>query len=125
MGNTHTVVVFGSRSITDYEQVKAILDAYHSENPITCVVSGNANGADKIGERWASENGIPVSVHPANWDVYGVRAGMVRNGKMASVADHGIALWDGESRGTLDMIRRMRGRLSLFILDDEGGANGN
>lgn len=43
-----------------------------------------------------------------NWDRFGRAAGMYRNSEMASYAEAGIILWDGESKGTLDMIHKMR-----------------
>ena len=41
---------------------------------------------------------------PAKWDKHGNSAGMIRNSQMADYADGLIALWDGESRGTKNMI---------------------
>ena len=44
----------------------------------------------------------------ANWGKFGVAAGQYRNWEMAEYADGLLALWDGESRGTLHMIDCMR-----------------
>lgn len=44
----------------------------------------------------------------ADWGRFGRAAGSYRNAEMAEYADAAIILWDGESRGTLDMIDKMR-----------------
>lgn len=80
---------------------------------IAAVISGAARGADIAGERWAEANGIPCELHPADWDKHGKRAGFIRNQQMAEVADALIAIWDGESRGTADMIRRMKDKPTI------------
>lgn len=100
------VVIAGSRNITDYSVLKDAI--FCSDFLITEVVSGCARGVDSLGERWANENGVPISRFPADWGRFGRAAGHYRNSEMAQYADVAIILWDGESRGTLDMIDRMR-----------------
>lgn len=68
------------------------------------VISGTAPGADRAGELWAEANGIPILRCPANWDLHGRSAGIIRNTEMAGKADALIALWDGKSKGTYHMI---------------------
>lgn len=74
---------------------------------ITEVVSGGARGIDKAGEDWAQGSGIPITQFIPDWDQYNKSAGFVRNRQMAVYADALIAIWDGKSRGTLDMINTM------------------
>lgn len=71
--------------------------------PVTAVISGTAEGADKAGEAWARHHGIPVVPVPADWAHLGKRAGHVRNRQMASIADVGIVFWDGVSGGAANM----------------------
>lgn len=107
-------IIAGSRSIKDYETVKRGVRLAGLE--ITQVVSGCANGVDKLGERWAEENNIPVNKAPANWNRYGVAAGRIRNEQMAEEADALIAIWDGKSNGTRNMINIARKKgLSIHI----------
>lgn len=73
------------------------------------VISGGANGADRLGEIYAEKTGKPLEVYPADWGKYGKSAGPIRNREMANVAEGLIALWDGESRGTKHMIETARG----------------
>lgn len=70
------------------------------------VVSGGARGVDAAGEVWAKGYRIPVRRFPANWKTHGGAAGPIRNGEMAAYADAVIAIWDGQSRGTADMVRQ-------------------
>lgn len=71
---------------------------------ITEVVSGAARGVDRMGEKLAADRGIPVTRFPADWKLHGKSAGPIRNAEMADYADALIAVWDGHSRGTGDMI---------------------
>lgn len=82
---------------------------------------GAARGVDTLGELWAIRHGIPVHKFPADWGRFGQAAGLYRNSEMASYADAAIILWDGESRGTLDMIDRMRRRGKPYEVYDETG----
>lgn len=94
-------IIAGSREITDYDQVKqAVEDCGWN---ITSVVSGTANGVDLLGEEWATINGIVVERFPANWSL-GKSAGHIRNLKMAKCSEALIAVWDGKSQGTKNMI---------------------
>jgi hypothetical protein len=67
------------------------------------VVSGNANGADSIGEEWAMRRYIPVAHFPAAWEL-GNHAGFLRNEEMVKVATHLLAFHIGHSKGTANMI---------------------
>ena len=96
------VIIAGSRNITSYNAVK--LAVKRSKFKISKVISGGANGVDSLGERYANENRIEVEIFNADWDLWGKRAGFVRNSKMANNADALIAIWDGKSRGTKHMI---------------------
>lgn len=96
------VIIAGGREIEDYELLlEAVLNAGFD---ITSVVSGTARGADKMGERFAEETGLPIYQFPAKWEEYGRAAGPIRNQVMAEFGDALIALWDGKSRGTKGMI---------------------
>jgi len=68
------------------------------------IVSGTATGADRLGERYAKDNGYTVKKFPADWNKHGKSAGYKRNAQMAEYADALIAFWDGKSKGTKHMI---------------------
>lgn len=88
---------------------------------ITEIVSGGAKGVDTLGELWAAENDVPVALFPADWDYHGKKAGPIRNRQMAEYADALIAFWDGESRGTGNMIKQAKSMgLSVTIFPLSG-----
>lgn len=96
------LAIIGGRDFLDYELLKSVVDKV--KTPITLIVSGGANGADRLAERYARERGIPTKIFPAEWDKYDKRAGFLRNVDIITEADGVIAFWDGESRGTKSSI---------------------
>jgi len=102
------VIIAGSRTINDYEAVKAFVA--ESGYDITEVVSGHSpgGGVDLLGERWSEEFlGKKARLFPYPV-LMGVTGGYFRNKKMAVYGDALIAIWDGESKGTKDMINQMK-----------------
>lgn len=107
-------IIAGSRHISDPEILKKALKAIDWN--ITEVVCGMAYGVDRLGHDWAVENGIPVAEFPSDWKRHGRIAGFLRNQDMAEYSQALLAVWDGESRGTKDMIKRAREHgLKVFI----------
>ena len=113
------LIVAGTRSFNDYDLVKKELDSLKSYPEFKygfTIVSGCAQGADQLGERYARENNLPIAKFPAEWDKYGKKAGPIRNEKMAKAANACIVFWDGKSRGTKNMIDNARKyNLNLII----------
>lgn len=100
------VIIAGSRQLV--APVHVITAIEKSQFNITEVVCGGARGVDEFGKKWADDHGIPVKpfyVSKSDWDLYGKVAGPMRNARMAQYADALIAVWDGESRGTKNMIQ--------------------
>ena len=102
------VIVAGSRDFTNYEVLKQKLDVLLANKERVVIVSGGARGADKMGERYASERNLSCEIYPADWDKFGKGAGYRRNEQMAKVADGLVAFWDGKSKGTSHMIELMQ-----------------
>lgn len=107
------VIIAGGRDFTDFMKLAGMLATWTKETeiheafePITEVVSGGARGADKLGEVWARQHGIPIKRMPADWAKHKKSAGPIRNTEMAKYADGLIAFWDGKSPGTKDMIEK-------------------
>lgn len=104
------LVIAGSRTATgaaNYELLKAAIFA-NCQRPAE-IVSGGAKGADQLGEQFAAEFGIPVKRFIPDWEGKGKGAGFIRNGDMAVYASEVpgsmlVALWDGVSSGTKQMI---------------------
>lgn len=101
-------IVAGSRTYTNYVFVALALDA-HLTPDVDEIVSGGARGADSLGERYAREHHLNLTVFPAKWAENGRGAGIIRNGEMAKYADELVAFWNGRSPGTKNMIETMKG----------------
>jgi len=107
------VIIAGSRDITDYNLVNQTVK--ESGFIITEVVSGGARGVDKLGEKYAIENNLILTIFNPNWSKEGLSAGFNRNKKMAEYADALIAIWNGSS-GTANMIEEAKKKnLQIFI----------
>ncbi len=99
------IIVDGSRDVGDnaYDIVETIMDNIFGGTCIE-IISGGANGIDKIGERYAFQKNLKLTVFNAKWDEHGKSAGYKRNVEMANYGDFLVAFWDGKSRGTKHMI---------------------
>ncbi len=109
------LAIIGSRTATDYDLLCRVLgEHYGYRDPfwgahiphatmtyrIGEVISGGANGADKLGARWAKEHNIKLTEYIPDWDLYGKRAGFLRNETIIADCDEVLALWDSVSKGT-------------------------
>jgi hypothetical protein len=99
------LIIAGGRYFNDYDLMKNRLDFFlkNVTEPIE-IVSGKAQGADTLGERYGRENGHSIKEFYAQWGQFGKRAGYLRNKDMAEYATHCVCFWDGESKGTKHMI---------------------
>ncbi len=108
------VIIAGTRDFKDYELLKSYCDYMLSRKAQSgeeiVIISGGATGADTLGEQYAKERGYSLQQFPAQWEKYGKRAGPMRNKEMAENADALIAYWNGESRGTKNMIEEAKKR---------------
>jgi predicted Rossmann fold nucleotide-binding protein DprA/Smf involved in DNA uptake len=99
------VIIAGSRDFHDYDTL--LNGIKESKFIISEVVSGMASGVDQLAIRYAKENNLPLHEYWAEWEFYGKSAGPIRNELMAKNADQLIAIWDGKSKGTKNMIETM------------------
>lgn len=102
-GENLRTIIAGSRSFNDFATMQEMMETVPWT--ISAVLNGTAPGADTMGAKWAKHNqSISVINYPAPWEEFGRRAGMMRNIVMADNADALVAIWDGRSRGTAQMI---------------------
>ena len=97
------IIIAGSRAFDDYKKLCEVCDFKLSRQSDIEIVSGTANGADKLGEKYAQEKGYALKKFPADWTL-GKKAGYLRNKQMAEYADALICFWDGISKGSRNMI---------------------
>ncbi len=104
------VVGAGSRTVTDYSLVLKAIES--SELTITELVSGGCRGVDELFETWAFRNNVPITQFLPAWKKFGTMAGPIRNAQMARYAAESggglIAVWDGRSSGTANMLNQAR-----------------
>ena len=102
------VIVAGGRHYNDYYALRKFCDKVLSRKIASgeevVIVSGHCYGVDLMGERYARDRKLGCEIYEAEWSRYGPAAGPRRNRQMAERADALIAVWDGESRGTGNMI---------------------
>ena len=120
------VIIAGGREFTDYAVLKRVCDHMLSkvkETSNLTIISGGARGVDQMGERYAKENNINLTIKKADWETHGKSAGYKRNQEMANIATHLIAFWDGQSRGTKHMIDiAKRDNLKSYVAGYDGRA---
>ncbi len=76
------ILVCGGRTFEHRTFIWERLDRIHKRHNVTLVISGGARGADTEGILWAKSKEIRFKIYHAHWDMYGKRAGYVRNEKM-------------------------------------------
>lgn len=112
-------LVCGDRNWVDLLLIRQTLVKFH---PVV-VIEGEARGADKLGRKVAEGLGIPVLPFPANWKLYGKRAGMIRNTQMLDEGKPDIVLAFhndiANSKGTSNMIMQATNRGIKVILITE------
>lgn len=104
------LIIAGGRTFNDYKKLEYICDIFLKNEQDIEIVSGTANGADLLGERYAHERNLNVKRFPADCGKFGKSAGFKRNSEMAEYADALIAFWDGNSKGTKHMIDIAKGK---------------
>ena len=99
------VIIAGGRDFLNYPLLRQTMDhlLINVQDEVV-IVCGKARGADSLGEQYAKERGYQIHAFPADWERFGKAAGFIRNEDMAQNADALVAFWDGQSRGTKNMI---------------------
>lgn len=102
------LAIVGSRCVSESrfpefeERITAVLESTGCD----AIVSGGARGADRIAEIYAYRHNLPIRIFRAEWNKYGKVAGMLRNSEIVKQCHVLLAIWDGKSRGTEDIIKK-------------------
>lgn len=108
------VLISGSRDYPRKDQVRRFVALMR---PLDTVIVGGARGVDTWAQEAAEERpDLGIEIHPADWEVYGRRAGAVRNAAMVDRADLVVAFWDGKSRGTKNTIDFARNMMKPYAV---------
>lgn len=98
------LLVCGGRHYVNGVHVRATLDRLHAERPITVVVNGGADGADRLARQWADGAQIQVHTYRANWQKLGKAAGPERNLRMLRESKPDLVVAFPGGRGTVNML---------------------
>lgn len=95
------LAIIGSRDFKDYLKAKEVIDAFQEKYQLDFhIISGGAQGADTIAQKYAKEKGLPITIYYPNYNKYGKTAPFVRNRSIIISSDFVLAFWDFESNGT-------------------------
>ena len=103
------VLVCGGRDFDDVELMISVLDRLHTEKPFTMLIHGNARGADRIADDWASCRGVPrepYGIPQGEWDEIGKKAGPLRNQRMLDEGNPDLVVAFPGGGGTKDLVSR-------------------
>ena len=116
------LLIAGSRDFNDYSYLNERISRIQDNNVINFIISGKAQGADTLGTRFALEHSIEIKEYPAEWDLYGKSAGMIRNKLMGEEADRAVIFWDGKSRGTknmMDIMKKLHKPCTVYFYNEQ------
>ena len=103
------ICVAGSRSFHDKHKFDTFLRVFLSWAGVDpyAFISGDASrGPDRMIIDWAKYHDKPCFKFTADWENLGKGAGFIRNAEMRKHLTHLLVFWDGESRGTKEMIEK-------------------
>jgi hypothetical protein len=95
------VAVVGSRSLDG--RCYGIL-AEHMPPGASEIISGGATGVDSLAEQYAQDKRLPMTVIRPDYKTYDRQAPLIRNSQIVAGSDFTLILWDGVSRGSLNVI---------------------
>lgn len=103
------LAIIGSREFDNYSLLCDTIEQYFGSNSdsynISEVISGGANGADKMGANFAKEYGIKLTEFLPDWNLYGKSAGFIRNAEIIKNSDMVLAFWNSVSKGTAHSLK--------------------
>lgn len=112
----HKLLIAGSRNLEpDFWQLDCLIHAMGLSTELYSIISGMARGVDLIAATFAKARGIELIEKPADWSK-GKGAGFDRNEEMVQLCTHAIVIWDGNSNGTKDTIRRLHRHKKPYLL---------
>ena len=103
------VLICGGRDYEEAVLFESVMNSLrHLFAPKLCIIEGGAKGADRLARQWAHTNGVPCLTVEANWEVYGARAGTLRNTWMLEFAMPDLVIAFPGGAGTNNMLMQTR-----------------
>ena len=100
------VLVCGGRSYTDQVRVFQVLDELNKISPISLIIEGGAEGADRQARFWALDKGVPPMTIHAAWRYYNRAAGHKRNTWMLEFGQPDLCVAFPGGIGTANMVEQ-------------------
>lgn len=108
---TQKIIIAGSRSIKNYDEVVYAIESAIDENFMEAefeIISGGAYGVDTMAIEYAKKHNLRYRIlKPVYLSKNDRSAPIRRNAEMAKLGDALIVVWDGKSSGTRNMIEQM------------------
>lgn len=103
------LLISGYRYFSDYDIVQTEMKKVLCDNETHVIIHGNCQGADLTADKVAKDNGWDCLLFPPEWNKHGKAAGVIRNEEMIVEGrpDYAIVFLSPQSRGTLDMKKRL------------------
>lgn len=92
------LAIAGSRSIQS-------IDLAPYTEGVTEIISGGAKGVDTLAADYAKAHGIKLREIYPDYARFGRGAPIKRNYEIVDASDRVLVFWDGQSRGTLSVIK--------------------
>lgn len=110
------ILIAGSRSIKEFDLSE------HIPKEVELIISGGAEGIDRVAEKYADKQRISKLILHPRYDKYGKAAPIKRNEAMVEIADVVLLIWDGNSRGTMHTLEyaRKKGKTVNLITVEQG-----
>lgn len=121
----YRIVICGGRHFNGYEQLKTTITNFLKQRKIEIenveIVSGHCQGADMLGEQYAKEYGLNLTIFPADWQRYKRKAGPIRNKQMIEYIMQTenkavIAFVSENSKGTKQTVLLAK-RVGIFVVE--------
>ena len=107
------IAVIGSRAFLDARFLENVLQNIFDSDDV--LISGGAAGTDQLAENFADKNLIKKQIFLPNYAL-GRVATHVRNDEILKVADFFIIFFNGESKGTAGMIKKIQSKKKKMII---------
>jgi hypothetical protein len=122
------ILITGSRLWTDQDRIRQLFTRLCFNPAAVTMVSGRCpHGADRMCEEIATELGWKIEPHPADWKLFGKRAGYIRNAEMVALgADLCFAFIKDRSPGSTNTayLAKTAG-IKTYIFRDRSPDSGN
>jgi hypothetical protein len=103
------LAIVGSRYYNDKKALADVVNVWIAAHGAPeHIVTGDASGADALARDYATQHGIKLIVHKADWAQNGRAAGPIRNGLIVKDCTAMIAFPLADSKGTQDSITKAK-----------------